>query len=502
MYVLAMNNKAPKSPPPRPSATSPITGRVAEVQKLAQALASADAEFVAIYGRRRVGKTFLVREFFGEAICFELTGIHGVSRAHQLENFASALGRAKGLDEKLHPPGSWQEAFEQLARHVEALPAPAAGSKHVLFLDELPWLDTRRSNFCPALDHFWNSWASRRKDVLLVVCGSAAAWMMRRIVEARGGLHNRITRRIRLLPFTLGETAEFLKSRGIELTPYQVIELYMAIGGVPHYLKLVEPGLSAFQIIDRLCFSPQGELRGEFDRLYASLFDSAEEHLAIVRALAAKREGLTRNELLAATGLPSGGAASRYLDELAESGFIHPAVPFGRREKDSLYRLSDEFSHFHCTWIAPLGKRSPGSDHWLKQRQSPKWRAWSGYAFEGICLKHAHQLKVALGISGVQTTDAPWRHHPRAGEPGAQIDLLIDRADDTITLCEMKFSEGAFSIDKRYAEELRQKRETFRQVTGTRKNLFIAMVTTYGVADNAHAKELVANSVTAEALLG
>ena len=496
-----MNSETAKSQPARPPVVTAITGRVAEMRKLAQALASAEAEFVAVYGRRRVGKTFLVREFFGAAIRFELTGIHGVSLAEQLGNFAAALGRAKGLSEKLRPPGSWLEAFEQLARHMESLPPAAAGRKHVVFLDELPWLDTRRSKFCSALEHFWNSWASRRKDLLLVVCGSAASWMIQRVVEAKGGLHNRITRRIRLLPFTLAETAAFLKSRGVELTPYQVIELYLAVGGVPHYLKMAEPGWSAFQIIDRLCFSPQGELRDEFDRLYASLFDSAEEHLAIVKALAGKREGLTRNELLAATGLPSGGSASRHLDELAESGFIHPAIPFGRKEKDALYRLSDEFSLFHCTWIAPLGKRSTEGDYWMKQRQSPKWRAWSGYAFEGICLKHAQQLKVALGISGVQTTEAPWRHHPPKGETGAQIDLLIDRADETITLCEMKFSEGVFTIDKRYAEELRQKREVFRRVTGTRKNLFIVMVTTHGVADNAYAKELVAGSVVAEALL-
>lgn len=496
-----MNRKASERQTNRPHMTAAIIGRTAEMDKLAQALASGEAEFVAIYGRRRVGKTFLVREFFGEAICFELTGIHGVSLADQLENFATALGRAKGLSEKLRPPSSWREAFEQLARHMESLPPAAAGSKHVVFLDELPWMDTRRSKFCPSLEHFWNSWASRRKDLLLVVCGSAASWMIQQVVEAKGGLHNRITRRIRLLPFTLGETAAFLKSRGVDLTPYQMIELYMAVGGVPHYLKMAEPGLSAFQIIDRLCFSPQGELRSEFDRLYASLFDSAEEHLAIVRALAGKREGMTRNELLAATGLPSGGSASRHLDELAESGFIHPAIPFGKKEKDALYRLSDEFSLFHCTWIAPLGKRSPGSGHWMNQRQSPKWRAWSGYSFEGICLKHAQQLKVALGISGVQTTEAPWRHHPPKGEPGAQIDLLIDRADETINLCEMKFSEGVFTIDKRYAEEFRQKRDAFRRVTGTRKNLFIVMVTTYGVTDNAYAKELVASSVVAEALL-
>ncbi len=483
------------------TAARSLVGRVPEIRKLAQALTSPEAEFVAIYGRRRVGKTFLVREFFGSAIRFELTGMHGATLADQLDSFATALGIAKGLNEKLRPPASWREAFEQLARHIEALPPPIAGSKHVVFLDELPWLDTRRSKFCPALEHFWNSWASRRNDLLLVVCGSAASWMVRHLVDAKGGLHNRITRRIRLLPFTLGETAAFLASRGVALTPYQVIELYMAFGGVPYYLKMAEPGLSAFQIVDRVCFASQGELRDEFSRLYASLFDHPEEHLAIVKALAAKREGLPRNELLAATGLPSGGGATRRLDELAESGFILVSIPFGRKEKDALYRLSDEFSLFHCSWIAPLGKRMPEDGYWMKQRQSPKWRAWSGFAFEGICLKHIQPIKTALGISGVQTTEAPWHYRAAADESGAQIDLLIDRADDTINLCEMKFSEGVFTIDKRYADILRQKRDTFRQATGTRKNIFITMITTHGIADNADAKDLVASSIEAETLL-
>lgn len=477
-----------------------LTGRVPEMRKLALAMASGEAEFVAIYGRRRVGKTYLVREFFGNAIRFELIGMHGVTLADQLENFAIALGQAKGLRESLQPPDSWRAAFEQLQRHIEALPPPAANSKHVVFLDEIPWLDTRRSRFCPALEHFWNSWASRRKDILLVVCGSAASWMVQHLIAAKGGLHNRITRRVRLLPFTLGETAAFLKSRGIDLTPYQVIELYMAFGGVPHYLKMAEPGLSAFQIIDNVCFASQGELRDEFNRLYASLFDHPEEHLAIVKALAAKREGLTRNELLAATGLPSGGGTTRRLNELAESGFLLVRIPFGRKEKDALYRLSDEFSLFHCAWLAPLGKRTPEDGYWMKKRQSPKWRAWSGYAFEGICLKHLRQIKAALGISGVQTAEAPWRHRPHASENGTQIDLLIERADETINLCEMKFSEGTFTIDKRYASILRHKRDTFCRESDTRKNVFITFITTHGVVDNAYAKELVASHIDAETL--
>ena len=440
------------------------------------------------------------QEKFGKAIRFELTGMQGASVRDQLVNFASALARAKGLDGGLQPPPTWQEAFGQLARHIESLRAPAKGSKHVIFLDELPWLDTARAKFCPALEHFWNSWASKRRDLLLVVCGSAASWMVKNLVEARGGLHNRVTRKIRLLPFTLGETRAFLRSRGVNLTDYQTIELYMALGGVPHYLKMAEPGWSAAQIIDRTCFHPQGELRTEFENLYASLFDKPAEHLAIVKALAKKPGGRTRTELLAAAGLPSGGTATERLGELAESGFIQMSVPFGKREKDVVIRLADEFSLFHHAWIAPLGRKSADEGHWLKQRGVPRWRAWSGSAFEGACLKHASRIKAALGIGGVQTTESPWRHTGSDAVPGAQIDLLIDRADGTISICEMKFSEGPFTIDKAYAAELRQKRDTFRRITGTRKNLFLTMVTTFGVVENAYAKELVTHSVLADEL--
>lgn len=480
--------------------TPRVIGRKDEQEKFSKALASGESEFIAVYGRRRVGKTFLIREFFDQAIRFELTGMQGASLRDQLVNFAGALAKAKGLTEALQPPSSWQEAFSQLERHIESLGAPAEGGKHVIFLDELPWLDTARSKFCPALDHFWNSWASKRRDLLLVVCGSAASWMVRNLLEAKGGLHNRVTRKMRLLPFTLGESRAFLRSRGVDLTDYQVIELFMALGGVPHYLKMAEPGWSAAQIIDRTCFHPHGELRTEFENLYASLFDAPDEHLAIVKTLAAKTCGITRTELLAAAGLSSGGTATARLEELAESGFIQMSVPFGKRAKDAVIRLADEFSFFHHAWIAPLGRKPADEGYWLKQRGTPRWRAWSGYAFETACLKHASRIKAALGISGVQTTEAPWRHVASEAAPGAQIDLLIDRADDTISLCEMKFSEAQFTIDKAYAEKLRQKRDTFRRITGTRKNLFLTMVTTFGIVDNAYAKELVANSVLAEEL--
>jgi hypothetical protein len=259
---------------------------------------------------------------------------------------------------------------------------------------------------------------------------------------AKGGLHNRLTRQIRLLPFTLGESEVFLKSRGVDLTLLQIVELYMVMGGIPHYLKQAEPGLSAAQIIDKTCFSSNGLLREEFKKLYVSLFDENERHEKIVRTLAKRRHGLTHGEILHSIGLGSEGSASRRLEELEESGFILSQIPFGKKANDTLYRLSDEYSLFYLDWISKLGKRSPGDGYWLSQQNSPRRRAWAGYAFESLCLKHTLRLKAALGIAGVETTEAPWRYQAAAKShiPGAQIDLLIDRRDNSINVCEMKFS--------------------------------------------------------------
>lgn len=479
-----------------------IIGRRAEKGVLELASKSPDPEFVAVYGRRRVGKTHLVREFFDDRICFEIIGKHGVTLSDQLDNFAQALGKAIGMGIQPQRPTSWSEAFRQLEHFLESSVQKEKIGKRIVFFDELPWLNTPRSKFLSSLEHFWNSWGSRQGDFILIVCGSAASWMLQKIVLAKGGLHNRLTRQIRLLPFTLRETEAFLQFQGVDLTRSQIVELYMVMGGVPHYLKQAEPGLSAAQIIDKSCFSSQGLLREEFNKLYTSLFDEGEQHQQIIKTLAKKRQGLTRNEILQSIGLQSGGSASHRLEELEESGFILSLIPFGKNANDALYRLSDEYSLFFLDWISKLGKRSPGDGYWLSKHNTPRCRAWAGYTFEGLCLKHALRLKTALGIEKVETTEAPWRYQSSAKSAtlGAQIDLLIDRRDDTINLCEMKFSDTKFTIDKKYAKDLRLKLDVFRRVTGTRKNIFITMVTTFGVINNAYAKELVANTLTLEDL--
>jgi hypothetical protein len=479
-----------------------IIGRDLEKSILERAFRSNESEFIAIFGRRRVGKTHLIRKYFGDFICFEIVGQYDGTLKDQLNNFANGLSKAIGLGIRMQRPASWNEAFQQLEQYLESPAIKAKSGKHVVFLDELPWINTPRSKFLPSLEHFWNSWAVKQPDLILVVCGSAASWMIQNIIRAKGGLHNRLSQQIRLLPFTLAETETFLLHRGVQLTRAQVVELYMAIGGIPHYLKMVESGLSTAQIIDKICFSSLGALRDEFLKLYASLFDDSDQHIEIIKLLSKKRRGLTRNEILKQVGVSSGGSLTRRMDELEESGFIMSLVPIGKQTKDVLYRLADEYSLFYLDWIRPLGRRSPDDGYWMSRQNTSKKKAWAGYSFENLCLKQAKRIKAALGIEQVETIEAPWYYKPikDSSLPGAQIDLLIDRRDQTINLCEMKFSESEFTVTKKYADDLRRKRYVFQNVTGTKKNVFITMVTTFGLATNAYSRELVANSLTLDDL--
>jgi uncharacterized protein len=479
-----------------------LVGRVREQAVLREALESREAELVAVYGRRRIGKTFLVRHFFGPAIAFELTGTHDGTLPAQLEAFATALGRAMGSRAALARPTSWADAFRSLEAYLTSLPRKKrqnARKKYVVFLDELPWLATRRSGFLAAFEHFWNGWASAQPWLVIVICGSSASWMLSHVVKERGGLHNRVTRRLRLGALSLAECEEYLRARHVELGRYQILELTMAFGGVPHYLNQAKPGQSAAQCIDRACFSPDGLLHDEFRHLYAALFERADRHEAVVRALAKARGGVDRHEALRAAKMASGGTATKVIDELVESGFVTSSAPLWHKQRDALHRLADEYSLFYLTWIESQRGRTEGI--WLKRRAGPRFRAWSGLAFENLCLRHVPAIKRALGIGAVETEDAPWVYRPTdADDQGAQIDLVIDRADQSINLCEMKFAESEFVLDKAYARELEQKREVFRRVTGTRKAVFLTLVTTYGLRPSEHAQKLGLEVVTMDAL--
>lgn len=459
-----------------------VVGREEEAKILDYKLSTASPELIAIYGRRRVGKTYLIRTHLKESIVFELTGIHGAKMDDQLKNFSLALGKAIKSPAPIATAESWLGAFADLDKYL--LDKLDTEKPMVLFFDEFPWLHTHRSNFLRAFDHWWNSSGTKRSNLKVVICGSAASWMIEKILNDRGGLHNRVTQTIKLLPFTLTETDAYLKHKGIQLDQYQVLQIYMAMGGIPHYLQHILPGESAAQIIDRLCFSKNGPLRIEFKNLFESLFIHADQHEKVIRALAQKAKGLTRDEIIIACKLTTGGGTTKILKELEESGFISTYIPFGKSVNENIYKLSDEYSLFYQKFIE--NAKATGEGTWLRQTQMQSYISWSGFAFESVCHKHRKQIKKALGIGDVLTEESSWRYLPPKGSggKGAQIDLLLDRQDRTINICEMKFAGDEFMIDKKYADELDNKLNVFRRETGTRKSLFLSMVTTYGVRKN------------------
>ncbi len=468
-----------------------IIGRNKEMEMFGAVLKGNRSEFIALYGRRRVGKTYLIRAAFKGQFTFQLTGMAKASTEQQLANFDTAIRK---VHKKLKDPAAknWFTAFIQLTEFLEK----SKDVKKIIFIDELPWLDTTNSGFIQALEHFWNSWASARKDIILIVCGSAASWMIHKLINNKGGLHNRVTKRIKIVPFTLQECEQLIQSKNSVLDRYQVIQLYMAFGGIPFYWDEVAKGLSAAQNIQQICFNENGLLRTEFPNLFSSLFNNADRHIAIVNALAKKAKGLTRAEIITGSGLPDGGSMTRLLNELEESGFIRKYIPFEKKMRASLYQLTDFYTLFYLRFIKENALFD--KNKWLNTIDSPAHRAWSGYAFEQVCLYHAEQLKRALGIAAVETKMSSWRSTTL--EKSAQVDLVIDRRDQVINLCEMKFSINKFTIDKKYDTELRNKIAAFKKETGTRKSVFVTMVTTFGLQENNYSAGLIQNDIKMDAL--
>ncbi|MEN0051888.1 MAG: ATP-binding protein [Bacteroidota bacterium] len=459
-------------------------GRIAEQKILKQKLESKQSEFVAVYGRRRVGKTLLIRRTYESHFAFQLTALAKTSTAQQqLLNFHLAFDEIKNTPPYDTPPENWLYAFHRLRLYINGLQE----AKKVVFFDELPWFDTPHSDFIQALEHFWNSWASARSDIILIVCGSAASWMINNLINNHGGLHNRITDRIHLVPFNLRETELFLKQKNPAIDRYQVIQFYMALGGIPFYLNAIDPAQSAIQNIEKLCFSQDGLLRLEFNNLYPALFSNAERHIIAVRALSTKSKGLTREEIIKLTGLPNGGGTTQVLEELEQSGFIRRYIPFQKKKRNSLYQLVDFYTLFYLKFIEPSNPLD--KDQWLHMLDHPSYRAWSGYAYEQICLYHVQDIKQALGISGIQSKTFAWKSNNE--NQNVQIDLLIDRRDRVINLCEIKFSAQEFTITKAYASDLQRKIKVFKDETATKKAVFLTLITTYGLKENTYLHSLV-----------
>ena len=470
-----------------------MIGRVEESNILREIISEQESSMIAVVGRRRIGKTYLIETTYKDNIVFNLMGQQHAERGTQLENFADKLQEYSKSTQPLKVPKNWKVAFDRLR---EYLIVHKTAKKKVVFFDELPWLDTHRSGFLSQLSYFWNDWAVKN-DIIVVICGSAASWMINKVVNHRGGLHNRINHLLELQPFTLTEVKQYFHKNHIKLDEYQIIQLYMAIGGVPHYLKQVRTGETASQNIQRICFSSNGLLRNEFHNLYAALFDHPEGHIEVIRALSKKWKGLTRKEIIKYSQLSNGGGLSKVLEELNRSSFITSYQPYGKKKRQTLYRLTDEYSLFYLTFI----EGSTTKDNvWQQLSQKQSVKAWQGYAYESLCLKHIDRIKSVLGISGLYTEESGFVHAGDDTMNGIQIDLLMDRPDNAIHLCEMKFYNDHIAITKEYAEKLRNRRSAFQYFTKTKKFLFTTLITTYGLNANKNSLGLIDHVITMDQL--
>lgn len=475
-----------------------ISGRSLEKKLFQNILNSKKSEFIAVYGRRRIGKTFLIHEFFKDkGIFFSCTGIKDSPLKAQLENFSRSFSRIFYDDLPIQTPSNWMNAFELLTKEIEK---QEPDQKCILFFDELPWFSSSKSKFIPALDHYWNTRWNQNPNLILIVCGSAASWMLEHLVHAKGGLHNRITKRIHLMPFSLSETEVFLKSIDCNLNRSQILILYMAFGGVPHYLMQATKGKSAAQIIDEICFSQNGILFDEYPRLLASLFDESKIHHEILKSLFKKKTGLTKEEIAKSLGLKTGGFLTKKISELIESGFIQPYIPYGNIKKSTYFKLIDEYILFYFYWIDSIKsqiKRNALENYWMKKINSQEYSTWCGLSFEAICHKHAYKIIQALGINSIDYKTSSWRLLPKkSSERGAQIDMIIDRSDGIISLIEIKFCQYEYIATKSDAENFKNKMYAFSSHFKIKKQIQFEFVTTHGVKKNTWSEDLIVNVIT------
>lgn len=482
-----------------------IVGRKNELHILEKFYQQSDPAFIALYGRRRVGKTYLIEEYFKDKGLFiEIIGSKKASKQEQLRNFHREY-ITFFQDLAQIQPSDWGDAFYQLHNAIKEIEST---QKIIFFLDELPWLAAPRSGFLQALEYSWNKYFSKRKNLILIICGSAASWMIKKIIQNKAGLYGRLSCTLSLPPFSLEEGQQFLLSKNVQLEKHQIVELFMITGGIAAYLGHVTPGKSVMQLVNELCFKPSAPLFLEFNNLFQSLFDHPDKHISIVNVLAKNRRGLSHQNLLKAVKLTPGGHTTDIINELIACGFIAVIPMFGKLDKESKYRLIDEYSLFYLCWVAKEYQsiiRGSDPEYWYKIFSSAAWLSWSGLAFENICFKHSLKIKKALGIASVKTSESYWHYVTASNskeltQQGAEIDLVIDRADHCINLCEIKFSRTLFTIDKAYAQTLIRKREIFREQTKTKKSIFITFITPYGVANNSYYQELVHSQLTLDDL--
>ena len=470
-----------------------IVGRKKEIKKLQELYDSDSAELVALYGRRRVGKTYLIDNVFENKIFFRHAGLSPIERntmKDQLLHFHRSL-KLSGW-EKDDVPTSWLEAFYMLEDLIDK--QSDKNARVVLFFDEIQWMDTPRAKFMMGFEAFWNGFACHRSNIMVIVCGSSSSWILDKLINNHGGLYDRVTCEIKLQPFSLKECEEFFESKGVIMSRYDIVQAYMMMGGVPFYLRYFDRTLSLAQNVDSLFFAENAILKDEFDRLFITLFVNPNEMIAIIKALFTKNRGLTRRELTEVTGIADSGDFSKKLKALISGGFIMKYSSFGNGKREDFYKLTDPFCLFYLKFIKRGKKIS-----WVNIEDSKQTMVWRGYAFENVCWNHIDQIKAALGISGVATEESLWSKRGDEKSDGAQIDLIIDRRDHIVNMCEIKFYSDEFAVDKAYHLILERRKRLLREVIPKKSVVHSTLITTYGLRHNEYYGDFV-NAITLDDL--
>ena len=462
-----------------------LIGREQEIRLLREYTTSDRPEFVAIYGRRRVGKTFLINRLFDGKMTFSMTGVLDGSMSEQMDAFVDAMQEYSGS--LIDKPETWMAAFRILKAFLKK--KVALKQRCIVFLDELPSMDTQRSGFVRALGYFWNSWASLQDNLTLIVCGSSTSWMISHIVDDKGGLHDRITHEMHLRSFSLRETEAYLKSRGFKWERLSVMQAYMALGGVPYYLRMLNKQESFAMNIDRLFFGENEEMRREYNRLYSTLFKSPDSYTSIVLALSKIRSGMTRNELKKALGKDSSGSLSKKLEDLVSCDIIRKYVVREKNVKknSAIYQLTDFYSQFYLTFVS---KAETETNYWTNHIGTSEVNTWLGLSYERLCMAHVAQIKQALGIDRISTKFYSWRSKDEKNK--AQIDLILERADGMINVFEIKYSDTEYLLDKDEDKKLRDRIAKFKKETEIKGTLWPTLITTYGLKDGIHSSTFVA----------
>ncbi|MBQ0030609.1 MAG: ATP-binding protein [Bacteroidales bacterium] len=471
---------------------SRFVGRKEEINTLEECLYSDQSEFIAVYGRRRVGKTYLIRYVLEKHFSLFATGLPGGSYLEQINNFCMSI--MQGFNVDYRECKNWMEVMRYLADTITN-DLNYKSRKKVIFIDEMPWMDTPKSDFLMAIEWFWNAYASARRDIYLIVCGSATTWITSKILRNKGGLYGRLTNQIYLEPFTLDECTEFYEIKNIVMSREEQLQAYMIFGGVPYYLQYLKKELSVAQNVDNMCFSKRGILSKEYDNLYRSMFKGYASHIKIVEALATKSMGMTKKEICEKTRLPESGTTTTILQELVDCGILNEYSQVGKKTKGKMYQLVDFFTLFYLRFV----KDNKGEEHfWTQNINTPSINTWQGYAFEQVCFSHIKKIKKALGIGGISTKVSSWRSNDK--ENKAQIDMVIERADNVINICEIKFTNGPYTITADYAKKLRNKLTAFKEETKTKSALHLTMITTYGLKKNSEHNSMAQSEVTADKL--